>query len=148
MKYLPLLLLAACGLSTAGNAPDSHDDAGTSTEAALEDALRDAVVPALDAIVNADTRDARPDAYDDARPDAYDDAPPDVVCVLPLMACGSSCTSLEDDSENCGACGTSCTTTVSGDTCRAGVCGCYGGVDCPCSVMTNAMGTLYCACGC
>jgi hypothetical protein len=144
---LPTLLLplfAGCGLSTGAGTTDPHDDASTpSAEAALEDAfVRDAVVPALDAIVNADADDAHDDAHEDARQDEP------LVCQAPLTACGSTCTSLETDSENCGACGKSCTNVVLGDSCRAGVCGCYGGVDCPCSVMTNAMGEPYCACGC
>ena len=108
----------------------------------LDDAATRAFVDA-NALVEADA----PDALEalEASPEA---APEDAAPVCPgYTSCNGVCTNLQGDPMNCGACGKVC--EIQGDSCVMGVCQCGPhAAGCPCSIMTNAQGTPYCACGC
>lgn len=55
-------------------------------------------------------------------------APSMCGCPSGKLACGAGCTDPMTDSANCGKCGTSCSaTSVQGEACIAGVCGCGAG---------------------
>jgi hypothetical protein len=46
------------------------------------------------------------------------------ICPAPNTACGTTCTNLQTDANNCGACGRTC---IPGGICSAGNCGCPSG---------------------
>ena len=51
-------------------------------------------------------------------------APPASACATGQTSCGQSCVNTASDSNNCGACGTKCTT---GQSCQSGSCQCLAG---------------------
>ncbi|MFO0607623.1 MAG: MXAN_6577-like cysteine-rich protein [Polyangiales bacterium] len=103
-------------------------------DAASDRPATDATVDAAaDASDDASTTDASPDAAPDVPPDVStdvaspDDAPDasdDVACLPGQVVCGGSCTDLQSDPANCGACATRC---AAGQTCAAGACACPTG---------------------
>lgn len=112
----------------------------------LDDAATRAFVDA-NALVEAEAgaSDA-PEALEASPEAAPADAAP--VCnVYGQTSCGGTCTDLQSDPTNCGACGKVC--EIPGDTCAMGTCQCVSHSEgCPCSIMMSAQGTPYCACGC
>ncbi len=67
-------------------------------------------------------------------------APSTCGCPSGQLACGTGCTNPMTDSANCGKCGTSCAaTSVQGEACVAGVCGCPTG-----TVMCFGQQANYC----
>lgn len=97
---------------------------------------------------SADTLDAGGDALEVDAVDAPSDTPADLACAAPLVACGSTCTDLRGDYENCGACGRACT----GETyCHLGTCypRACSGMDpaVPCFCASGASGTRPCLSG-
>jgi hypothetical protein len=161
--FLPLFF--GCGLPVAGGCP-----AGCAGLAGIPDAITyaDAESPVdgdggpADAPTMLDSH-AAVDVEHEEDTSARDstivpDAPPDAPTCMPgyteCLPGGpfSYCADLKTDPQNCGACGNEC---IMNDTCSptgqpdpvAG-CVCIGPEGCPCTVMTNGLGKLYCACGC
>lgn len=121
MRTLPLplvLFLAACG---GGEPPSPARDANVSADLAVDGAaVGDA--PAGDvAVVDSPDVPADGAAVGDAPAaevavadavDASSEATADTSCTRQQMLCGGVCTNTQESIQNCGACGTVCTTSL------------------------------------